>query len=112
MAWTTKGTEGPPLSMLCFFYKQKMYVLLQTTHVASILRQVVTIKEGSSRLVVLSSLPRISLIDMLHATGGGFSIYCFLFLHVAHLFWVVCLPELWSFPFVFFYIPFLGAFFL
>jgi hypothetical protein len=31
---------------------------------------------------------------------------------VAHLFWAVCLPRLWSFPFVSFPLPFLGAFFL
>jgi hypothetical protein len=45
---------------------------------------------------------------MLHATGGGFSTY----LHVACLFWAVCLPGLWSLLFVSFSLPFLGAFFL
>jgi hypothetical protein len=29
-------------------------------------------REGSSRLEVLSSLPPLSLVDMLHVTGGGF----------------------------------------
>jgi len=40
---------------------------------ASILRRAVTAKEGSSRLGVLWGLPPLSLVDMLLATGGGFS---------------------------------------
>jgi hypothetical protein len=28
MVWTTKGTKGPPLSMLRSFYKQRMFVAL------------------------------------------------------------------------------------
>jgi hypothetical protein len=42
-------------------------------------------------------MPPISLVDMLQATGGG---------------WAVCLPGLWSLPFVSSSLPFLGAFFL
>jgi hypothetical protein len=34
----------------------------------------VTVGEGSSRLEVLWGLPALSLVDMLHATGGGFSL--------------------------------------
>jgi hypothetical protein len=30
-------------------------------------------REGSSRLEVLWGLPHLSLMDMLHATGGGFN---------------------------------------
>jgi hypothetical protein len=36
-------------------------------------RRAVTAGEGSSRLGVLSDLPPLSLVDMLHATAGSFS---------------------------------------
>jgi len=44
--------------------------------------------------------------------GVGFDNLWFPFLLVAHLFWAVCLPELWSLPLVSFSLPFLGAVFL
>jgi len=40
---------------------------------ASISRRAVVARKGSSRLGALLGLPTLSLIDMLHATGGGFS---------------------------------------
>jgi len=39
----------------------------------SISRQVVIARKGSSRLGVLSGLPPLSLVDMLHAIVGGFN---------------------------------------
>jgi hypothetical protein len=47
-------------------------VALQKTHVASISKHVVTVREGFSRLGALSNLPPLSLVDLLHATSGGF----------------------------------------
>ncbi len=43
-------------------------------HIASILRRAATAREGPSRLGVLWGLhpPPLSLVDMLHVTGGGF----------------------------------------
>jgi hypothetical protein len=55
---------------------------------------------GSSFLVV----------DMLHATGGGFGLYWCPSLLVVCLVWAACLPGLWSLPLVSFLS--LGAFFL
>ncbi len=57
-------------------------------------------------------LPPLSLIDMLHASGGDFHTWWFPYLPVASMVWAVCLPELWSLPLVSFSLPFLGAFFL
>jgi len=57
--------------------------------------------------------PALSLVDMLHVTGGGFGSQCFPFLCMARLFWAVCLPGLLVFaPLFLFSLPFLGAFFL
>ncbi len=73
MAWTTKGIGRFPLSMLCSFYKQKMLLDLQRTQVVSILNWAITVREGF-RLGILWGLPPLSLIDMFHASGGGFNI--------------------------------------
>jgi len=62
MVWSRKGTKSPPLLVLCSFYRQKMSMALQRTHIDSILKQVVTTGEGSSRLVILSGLLPFSLI--------------------------------------------------
>jgi hypothetical protein len=42
--------------------------------VTSNLKQHVTIKESIFRLGVLSGLPPLSLINMLHVIGGGFGV--------------------------------------
>jgi len=60
----------------------------------------------------LSALHPLSLVDMLHATSGGFGTQWFPFLSLPRLFGVFCLPGLWSLHFVSFSLPFLGAFFL
>jgi len=46
-------------------------VALEHAHVISILRRVVTVGEGSSRLGILSTGPPLSLFDMLLVTRGG-----------------------------------------
>ncbi len=46
-------------------------MVLQCAHVISILKCVVAIGEGSSRLSILSGGPSLSLFDMLLATRGG-----------------------------------------
>jgi hypothetical protein len=72
MTWTTKGIEGPPLSMLQSFYKQRMSVASQKTQATSIVRRIVIAGEGFSKLGVLLSLPPFFLVHMVHATNGGF----------------------------------------
>jgi hypothetical protein len=64
--------------------------------------------EGSSRLGVLSSLPPLSFVDMLHATSGGFGTQWFPFLLMSRLF--VCL-DFDTCP-LFLFLSFLGGFFL
>jgi hypothetical protein len=46
MAWTTKNIGGLLLSVLCFFYRQKMLVDLQRSQAGSILNCDITIGEG------------------------------------------------------------------
>ncbi len=52
-----KGTGGPPLSVLGAFYRQKVLVMVQQVHAISILRWVVAVDEGFSRLGILSDGP-------------------------------------------------------
>ncbi len=65
MAWGAKGIGILPLSILHAFYKQKVSM---TLHVVFILKCVVMVGEGSSRLGVLSKGPPVSLFDMLFMT--------------------------------------------
>jgi hypothetical protein len=52
-------------------------------------------------------LPPLSLVNLLHVTGGGFGSYWFPFLLVARRCWVVCLPPgLPSLPLIFKIFPF------
>jgi len=69
-----KGTESPPLLVSHLFYNQKVSMALQRTQATSISRQGFTTREGSSKLGGLLGLPPLSLVDMLHASSGGFSI--------------------------------------
>ncbi len=46
MAWTTKNIGGLLLSVLCFFYRQKMLVDLQRSQAGSILNCDITVGEG------------------------------------------------------------------
>ncbi len=52
----------------------------------------------------------LSLVDMLHVTGGGFSSQWFPFLLVACLIWATCLPRLGSLPLVSFSLHFFSSF--
>jgi hypothetical protein len=58
--------------MILSFYTQRMSVTLQRVQAASISRQIVTLREGSSRLGVLLNLSSLSLADLFHV-GGRFS---------------------------------------
>jgi hypothetical protein len=71
MVWGVKSIKSLPLSILRTFYRQKVLMVLQCAHVISILKCVVAIGEGSSRLSILSGGPSLSLFDMLLATRGG-----------------------------------------
>jgi hypothetical protein len=70
MVWGVKGTGCLPLLILHAFYKHKVSLALQRAHVISILKHVIVISEGSSRLNVLSRVLPLSLFDMLLATRG------------------------------------------
>jgi hypothetical protein len=72
VAWIAKGTGGPPLSILCSFYNQSVSMTLRRAQVVSISKWAVTAGEGSSGLGVLLGLPPLSLVNMLHASGGKF----------------------------------------
>jgi len=72
MAWTTKGTKSHLLSVLHSFYKHKVSMALRRAQATYISNRVVIVGEGYSRLGVLTSLPPLFLINMLHGTSGGF----------------------------------------
>jgi hypothetical protein len=69
MAWGAKGIRGRPLSILRTFYKQRVSMVLQ--HAIFILKCVVAVGEGSSKLCVLSGSPPFSLLDIFFATRKG-----------------------------------------
>jgi len=58
---------------VAFFYKHKVSMALQRAQATYISNRVVIVREGSSRLGVLTSLPPLFWINMLHGTSGGFS---------------------------------------
>jgi len=60
MAWSAKGIDGLPLTILCAFYRQKMLIALQRMHIDSILKHVVIVGEGFSKLTILSSFISLS----------------------------------------------------
>jgi hypothetical protein len=60
MAWSTKGINGLPLMVLCAFYRQKMLIALQRMHTDSILKHVIIVGEGSSKLTIFSSFVSLS----------------------------------------------------
>jgi hypothetical protein len=78
-----KGIGGPPLSILHTFYRQRVSTMLQHAQAISILRCVVAISEGSSKLsegssklgVIWRGSP-LSLFDMHLATKGGLGTWC------------------------------------
>jgi hypothetical protein len=45
MTWSTKGTNGPLLAILCVVYKQRVLIALQKMHVASILKHTIVVNE-------------------------------------------------------------------
>jgi hypothetical protein len=67
-----KGNGSLHPLVLCSFYKKRVSIMLQHVYVISILKHVVAIGEGLSKLnMIFSKGPFISLFDMLLATGGG-----------------------------------------
>ncbi len=71
-----RGSRGLPFLVLCSFYKQNVWVLLQRAHVASISKSVVIVGEGSSRLIVFSNVPPFALFHMLLAPRGFEYLIC------------------------------------
>ncbi len=66
MAWSMKGFRGPPISIICSFYKHKVSMASQNVQAATILHwTIVAIREAFSRLGVLESFFIISLHNLL-----------------------------------------------
>jgi hypothetical protein len=88
---------------------------LQRAQATYISNRVVIVREGSSRLGVLTSLPPLFWINMLHGTSGGFSRFQYLTVPCPP-----CGPPLFGRLFAwtlvltpyYFSLPFLGVFFL
>jgi hypothetical protein len=66
-----KDTWGPPLSILCSFYKQRVLAMLQRVQAISMSKCVVIVIEGSSKPSILSNVHLLSLSNMLLTTEGG-----------------------------------------
>jgi hypothetical protein len=66
-----KVTKSLPLSVFCIFYRQRVLVVLQQVQVVSILKHVVAIGKGSSKLGILIGGPPLSLFDMLLVIRRG-----------------------------------------
>jgi hypothetical protein len=73
MVWLAKGTGGRHLAINFFFIgRECLLVALQRAQVASILKHIIIVGEGFSRLTTLSSFPSLSFFNILLATDGGF----------------------------------------
>jgi hypothetical protein len=72
MTWSTKGTDGPLLAILCVVYKQRVLIALQKMHVASILKHTIVVNEHFKKNITLSSFLSFSFFHMLLAMNGGF----------------------------------------
>ncbi len=98
------------------FIDRECLMMLKKAQAASISMCAISVGKGPSKFGVLSSLLSLSLVDMLdmlHVTYGGFSTYgSITSLQLASLGLLFCLLQLWSLLFVYFSLPFLGAFFL
>jgi hypothetical protein len=57
MTWEMKGIGGSPLSILRTFYRQRVLMTLLCAHVVSVLKDVIAISEGFSKLNILSKYP-------------------------------------------------------
>jgi hypothetical protein len=53
MVWLAKGIDSPLLAVLCVFYKLKVSITLQKTHVAFILKHTIIASECFPRLITL-----------------------------------------------------------
>jgi hypothetical protein len=109
MAWIAKGIEGPPLSMLRFFYRHRVSVALQKMNVAPISKLAITTREDLSRLGILFGLLPFPSINMLHAHGGGFG-FVVPFPHYGLLLLSCLLVQTLVLAPCFFFSPFLGCF--
>jgi hypothetical protein len=72
MVWLAKGIGGCLLVVLNVFNRQKVLVALQRAQVAFILRHIIIIGEGFSRLTIFLGFPKLSFFNILLATDEGF----------------------------------------
>jgi hypothetical protein len=63
--WSLKGTEGPHLSTLVTFFRQKVSITLQRMQVSSILSRAIGVSLATSRLPPLQNTPPITMADLL-----------------------------------------------
>lgn len=71
MVWLVKGIEGPPLSILWAFCKQRVAMALQKAQASSILEWVIVFGEAFSRVNVLSRFLLLFLSGLFNATNKG-----------------------------------------
>jgi hypothetical protein len=67
--WSLKGTEGPHLSTLVTFLRQKVSITLQRMQASSILNQAIAISLVTSRLPPLQGTPPITITDLLQVVN-------------------------------------------
>jgi hypothetical protein len=63
--WSLKGIEGPHLSSLVTFLRQKVSITLQRMQMSSILSQAIVVGLATSRLPPLQDTPPITTVDLL-----------------------------------------------
>ncbi len=68
--WDLKVTYFNVIKFLPSFYMQKVLMALQGTYTTFILRCVIIIGEGSSKLGIILGVPPLSLFNMFLAIGG------------------------------------------
>jgi len=85
-----KGITSPPLLILHTSYKHRVLVALQRAQTICILKHVIVVSEGLSRLGVFLGGSPLSLFDMLLTTRGGSGTWCSPCV-VCPLRWFICL---------------------
>jgi len=67
-----KGFSWPSSSYFACFPQEKVSTTLQKTHATSILKHIIIIGEGSSKLTIFLGFASLFLSDMLLVIGWGF----------------------------------------
>jgi hypothetical protein len=84
MAWLANDINVLPLTVLCAFYRQKMLIALQRMHIDSILKHVVIVGEGFSKLTIFSNFVSLSFFICFLQSVGALEHNLFLCPFVTH----------------------------